>query len=319
MIGTVNIQEWEDILTHTGCICDLQNLERSGEFIIRSLTKKFSEDVTSAIGMNPGGPRVLQEIISIEQQLDSSGMRALENILQAFQLKDEPAENVAECIKKITPVTKSLMNCVNSQGDPKTGDVSATVAKGFTKCSVESFRMEAMLFHTACNRDSNAMRWDEITTQLLASCHSLLGQKGEWPPAELPNKSVEQMHLAALTAEMNQLKSKMTTLTSPNNSETKCCDCGKKGVKRAMMGALAQAATATETEEGMRDTPTPNSHILPRKETPMRSPSRVQIGFTARNAKVDGGSGKTQTKSTQPKTMALELWQPSACNSTCLL
>ena len=88
MIGGVNIQEWEDILTCAGCIYDLQNLERSGEFIIRSLTKKFSEDVTSVIGMNPSGPRVLQEIISIKQQLDSSGARALENKLQAFQLKD---------------------------------------------------------------------------------------------------------------------------------------------------------------------------------------------------------------------------------------
>ena len=73
------------------------------------------------------------------------------------------------------------------------------------------------------------------------------------------------------------------------------------------MGALAQAATATKPEEGMDDTLTPNSHLLPRKETPMRSPSRTQLGFTARNAGVDGGARKNRTKPTLPRIIPLEL------------
>ena len=108
--------------------------------------------------------------------------------------------------------------------------------------------MEAMQFHTACNRNSKAMRWDEITTQLLASCRSLLEQKGEWPPAELPNKSVEQMHLAALTAEMTQLKSKMSALTSSNSSEIKCHDCGKKGFKKGHDGCPSPGTNIHRSE-----------------------------------------------------------------------
>ena len=158
MVGDVNITEWEDILSTEGCTCDENNLERSGEFILRSLTTKLSDDVTSVMGMNPSGPRVLQEVISMKQQLDASGVRELEQSLQSFELKHEAAENVVEHAKKITPRIKKLANCVNGQGVPHTRDLSTLVAKGFTKCSAETFRIEAISLHTLCNRNPSAMK-----------------------------------------------------------------------------------------------------------------------------------------------------------------
>ena len=74
----------------------------------------------------------------------------MENVLQSFQLKDEAAENVAECIKKITPTIVKLVNCVNGEGVPFTRDISAMAARGFTECSVENFRMGAVKFFNVC-------------------------------------------------------------------------------------------------------------------------------------------------------------------------
>ena len=67
MIMKMDITAWEDVLITAKCPYDLANLEQSGIFILKSLTPKLSQDVTSVIGMHPNGPRALQEVINIKQ------------------------------------------------------------------------------------------------------------------------------------------------------------------------------------------------------------------------------------------------------------
>ena len=245
-ILSLDIKGWIQALTVQGvpskdsplrspvCPYDLQNLEWSGNFIMNSISQKLRTDVATMVGKYPHGPVALREIINIKQQLDAAGVRTLEDQLKGFCISKEPAENVINYITKIKPVYLKLANCVDKHGSPHTRDLSTLIAKGFIKCSVETFRLRAMHFYNICNEDPTRLSWDEITSPLLLLYRSLSGQVGGWPPAEAKKRVTEQLYVNELQQTINQLTSKISDLNktkSGTDNKVICYDCGKPGVK----------------------------------------------------------------------------------------
>ena len=166
------------------CQYDIQNLDWSGQFILNSITKRLYDDVTQQVGAHASGPRILQEIVSIKQQLDATAIITMQEQLCQMRLDKEPAENVALFTNKIKAIATKLENFKTKHGKHLVTDLSALVAKPYTKCSVEVFRSEANKHFLKVNRDPSVMSWTAITTDLVLLYRSLLGQKGEWQPAE---------------------------------------------------------------------------------------------------------------------------------------
>lgn len=207
---------------------------------------------------------------------------------------------------------KKLANCVNANGDPFTRDMSATVAKGFTKCSVENFRHEASQICNKCNLNPDAMKWGDITTKLLRLYRSLSGQKGEWPPGELPGKKVEQMQLATFAEEMKQLKSKIANCNLLHPLLT--TQMSNVMIAESRVSKRDTKTVLAKLKNPENDIQMQNFHPIPKMESLRKLNTKAPNGFTVKNVveAVDGGIRKSPTRPTRQQTIVLVVLQAFA-------
>ena len=268
------------------CQWDLNNLDWSGDMVMKSLSFKMWREIENKLA-DTSGPEIFKVALDRRQSTSTSVCRVLVNKLTEMHLNKEPGMDVRTFTIKIEEVLEQITQC---KKETIPTDLATVVAGTFLETGIQTFDYDAVRIYNELEK-SNAKYTPKEVLEMHGERFQTLWDNEKWPHKAQKQKQDE---LSAMKAQLNTLQQKFdgqkgSKGTSNSNkgkggqnqadkwATYKCHQCGKMGHIKPNCPDLKKTQSGSQQQGGGQQQQQSSGQIAPwMLEAPKQGESEVK-------------------------------------------